>query len=217
MKYLFLIVFGGVFIVAGVLIATLAAGSARAEAARVEALPSLTAQTLQQQPEGAEVAVEGLVSSRNPVVFRDFVAYVGEEYRGKRDNRERWVEFERNLPRLQIETTDGIVRFANEDYLLTGQLPSWQDSNVLSWNGFTGTGTKRYEGLSVDDTVTVLGTAKSGSEEVEVQVSKVFYGTRLEYIDDQRFSAQWLPWFGGIFVVAGTIVAAFGVVPLIRS
>jgi hypothetical protein len=217
MKYLFLIVFGGVFIVAGVLIATLAAGSARAEAARVEALPSLTAQTLQQQPEGAEVAVEGLVSSRNPVVFRDFVAYVGEEYRGKRDNRERWVEFERNLPRLQIETTDGIVRFANEDYLLTGQLPSWQDSNVLSWNGFTGTGTKRYEGLSVDDTVTVLGTAKSGSEEVEVQVSKVFSGTRLEYIEDQRSLAGWLPWFGTIFAVAGLIVSGIGVVLFIRS
>lgn len=212
MKYLFLIVFGGVFIVAGVLIATLAAGSARAEAARVEALPSLTAQTLQQQPEGAEVAVEGLVSSRNPVVFRDFVAYVGEEYRGKRDNRERWVEFERNLPRLQIETTDGIVRFANENYQLAGSLQRWTESG-----GVTIRGDKRYDGLFVNDTVTLLGTAKSGSEEVEVQVSKVFSGTRLEYIEDQRSLAGWLPWFGTIFAVAGLIVSGIGVVLFIRS
>src|SRR5215217_1208851 len=91
----FLILFGLGFLGLGLFMATTGAQQARAEADRVERLRPLTVATLDDGQPGGEALVEGRISTANPPVFRQFVAYIREEYRGSDDDdRDEWKEDE---------------------------------------------------------------------------------------------------------------------------
>lgn len=214
---LFLLIFGLVFLFLGVTLGIFGAAGARAEAARAEALAPLTAAALDDKAPGETALVEGTLSTRNPALFRDYVAYTVEEYRGQKSNSSepRWEREEKVTPPLLVEA-GGIVRVANDDYRIAGQLNNWQESQVLSWNSITNEGTKRYAGLVAGQVVTAIGAVVAGAEGNELQAEVVFGGTRAQYIESQHQSAFWLPIIGGIFGVIGLSVAGAGTWLLLR-
>ena len=215
---IFLIGFGLVFLAIGLIMATVAARQAGAEAARAEQLRPLTVAMLDDSQPGREALVEGRISDRNPALFQQFVAYIREEYRGRDDDdREKWEEDERRTPPLLIDLADGIVPLANDNYALDSPPHTWQESqSSLVWNGFTGEGTKRYRGLRAGDAALAIGTLVAGPEGLELQAERVYGGTRDSYIADRRQTALWMPRIGAIFGVIGAALALAGVWRLVR-
>src|SRR5690349_7971963 len=111
---IFLIGFGLIFLTIGILLATVGAQQAGAEAERAERLRPLSVAMLDDSQPGREALIEGRISARNPSLFQQFVAYIREEYRGSDDqDREKWEEDERRTPPLLIELADGVVALAN--------------------------------------------------------------------------------------------------------
>lgn len=218
---LFLIVFGLIFVAVGAGISIFGSRAAATAADRAEQMEPLTPGSLEMRAIGSEVLIEGQLSSRNNRLFREYVAYIREEYRGSDDDGDpEWVEDERRTPPLLIEV-GGVrtapVQIGNDDYVLKRTHESWQESNRLTWNGLSGEGTKRYSGLIAGRAVMAIGTVQRGLEGLELQAEFIFGGTRAEYIADQRSAATWLPWFGLAFVVPGVAIAGFGVLQLLRS
>jgi hypothetical protein len=215
---IFLIGFGLIFLILGVLLATAGAQQAGAEAERAERLPPLTVAALEDSRPGREVLIEGRISDRNPTLFQRFVAYVREEYRGSDDqDREKWEEDERRTPPLRIEVADGIVSLANSNYVLDTPPHIWHESEPSRvWNGFTGEGTKRYRGFQAGDIALAIGTLASGSEGLELRAERVYGGTRSSYIADRRQAAVWMPRIGAIFGLVGVAIALLGVWWLLR-
>jgi hypothetical protein len=214
---IFLIGFGLVFLILGILLATVAAQQARAEADRAERLLPLSVAALDDGQPGREALIEGRISARNPQLFQQFVAYIREEYRGSDDDdNEQWQEDQRHTPRLRIEVADGIVSLANDSYDLDSPPHSWEESQSRSWNGLTGEGTKRYRGFQAGDTALAIGTLVPGSEGLELQAERVYGGTRSSYIADRQSAARWMPWVGGFFAVLGSLIASIGVWLLLR-
>ena len=215
---IFLIGFGLVFLAIGIVMATVAAQQAGAEATRAERLRPLTLAALDDSQPGREALIEGRISDRNPALFQQLVAYVREEYRGRDDNdREKWEEDERRTPPLLIDVTDGAVPLANDSYALDSPPHTWPESqSSLVWNGFTGQGTKRYRGLQAGDPALAIGTLVAGSEGLELQAERVYGGTRSSYIAERRQTALWMPRIGAIFGVIGAALALAGIWRLVR-
>jgi hypothetical protein len=209
----FLIGFGLIFLALGIFLATAGAQQADADAERAEQLSPLTVAALEDSRPGREVLIEGRISERNPSLFRQFVAYVREEYRGSDDDdREKWQEDERRTPPLLIEVADGTVSLANNNYALDNPPHVWHDSETSRvWNGFTGEGTKRYRGFQAGDLALAIGTLASGSEGLELQAEQVYGGTRSSYIADRRQAAVWMPRIGGIFGLFGLAITLAGI------
>ena len=208
---LLLLGIGLIFLVAGGALAIFGARQATAEADRAERLAPLGIETIDDSRPGREALVEGRIGARNQPLFQDFVAYVREEYRGDEDDKEKWVEDERRTPPLQIELKDGIVELADDQYTFDNPPHRWQEPGGLTWNGFSGEGTKRYSGFWRGDAVVAIGTLVEGSEGLELRAERVFGGTRAGYIAARRSAAAFLPWFGGGFALLGAVVAGLGV------
>lgn len=207
-----LIIFGGVGFVVGGVLAFAVAGRANEDAARAERLAPLTAAELEQAAPGQEALLQGQIDPRNRAVFRDFVAYVREEYRGKdAEDREQWFEDERDTPPLLVATSDALATVSGAGYVIEGATTIWRDGDELSWSSTTGEGTKRYRGLLAGDTITAIGAVAEGAEGRELAASTVYAGTRAEYIAERRGSASIAPWIGAAFGLVGLAVIWFGI------
>ncbi len=205
---LFSLVFMGVGIFTGFFLSR----DAGEEAERVAAMTPMNRMEVGRVAPGTPALIEAQVSSRNPVKFRSFVAYVREEYHGRdSDGDADWREDERVTPALLLDLNGGLVQIGNTDYRISRYHEKWQESNTLVWNGLKGEGTKRYEGLVAGGQVLVLGTIQKGREGNIIQAEKVFGGTQAEYIEDQRNTARFLPFFGLIFGVIGLFLLWTGV------
>lgn len=205
----FLVLFGLLFVGLGYFMGVSFAGEARAKAERVEGLAPADAPTLASAASGSELLVEGLVSERNQPRFRDFVAYVREEFRGADNNGdEKWVEDERLTPPLLLEA-GGLVQIGNEDYELGAPHARWQEEG-LNWSSRTEEGTKRYRGLVAGRPAMALGAVAPGREGNELRAELIYGGTRAEYIAEQRGAAGVLPWVGVAIAAAGAGVAFIG-------
>jgi hypothetical protein len=215
---IFLVGFGLVFLAIGILLATVGAQQASAEAERAERLRPLTVAALDDSQPGREALIEGRISARNPSLFQEFVAYIREEYRGNDEqDREKWEEDERRTPPLLIEVADGIVPLAGERYILDNPPHVWHESqSSRAWNSLTGDGTKRYRGFRAGDMALVIGTLVPGSEGMELQAERVYGGTRSGYIADRQRSALWMPRIGALFGLIGAAIALAGVWRLVR-
>lgn len=212
---LMLLGMGLLFLTVGVLVGVVGARYARAEVARLEGLRPLSATALEGQPGGADALVEGVVSSRNPVVFRDFVAYTSEELDVSTDSdgdrRETWRASQRETPRLLLEA-EGPVVVGNEGYSIALGHETWYDEATLGFNNQTRDGSRRYHGLVAGGPITAVGTVAEGPEGKELSATTLFAGTRDEYLTSQRESAGFMPIFGAIFGAVGLVLAAVGVV-----
>jgi hypothetical protein len=216
---LMLLGMGLLFLTIGVLVGVVGARFARAEVARLEQLLPLSAVELEDQPTGADALVEGVVSPRNRVVFRDFVAYVSEELDVRTDSdgdrEETWRSSRRETPKLFLEA-GGVVPIGNESYGIARGHVIWYDEATLGFNQQIRDGSVRYVGLIASGPITAIGTVMEGSEGKALNATTLFAGTRDEYLSSQREGAAFLPIFGAIFGGAGLLLAGIGGVLFLR-
>lgn len=206
----FLVVFGLVFVGLGYFFGVSMPSEARADADRAERLAPASAPAVEAAPPGAALLVEGVLSERNKAPFRDFVAYIREEFRGADSNGDdKWEEDERMTPPLLIET-GGLVQVGNEDYAITSPHERWQEEG-LNWSSRTQEGSKRYRGLVAGRPVMAIGVAAPGREGNELRAELIYGGTHQEYIEGQRAASRVLPWVGLAVALAGAGVAFVGV------
>jgi hypothetical protein len=169
---------------------------------------------------GTVVLIEGRISPLNQPHYRDFIAYMREEYRGLNpDGSAIWSEDQRATPQLQIDLAGGSVRIANSDYRLDSPHQRWQDSETLVSSGVGIGGTRRYTGLIVGRPVTAIGVLVAGPDGPELRTSFVFGGTRAEYIATQLGAAAYLPWLGLVAALTGLSLIvgnARQMIPLLR-
>ncbi|NTW97681.1 MAG: hypothetical protein HGB28_03940 [Oscillochloris sp.] len=209
---------GLIFVAVGVFLGVIASRDAAVEADRVEAMAALDLAAFERGEPGSGALVEGVLSARNPARFRDFVAYVREEYHGKdSDGDDDWREDERVTPPLLVDLGGGVVQVANGTYRITRYHGQWDDGGVVYWNGITGEGSKRYAGLVAGRPLLVIGTVQAGPEGNQIQADLVFAGSQAEYVAGQRDTARFLPFFGMIFGAVGLILLGFGVRKLLRG
>lgn len=206
---LFLGCFGGIFIWAG-------QESGKA-AAHAEGLPALTAVMLEDSPLGREVVIEGRISDRNRVRFREFVAYVSEEYQGDDDDGDpKWRVDERVTPPLLLDLPDGRVQIENQDYTLESTPVTWQDSPTLRWNRARNEGTKRYRGFAVGNPAMAIGVVVEGQEGRALAASLLYGGTQADYVADRRSAAALFPKIGMGIAGIGVVIIGIGVWLVVR-
>lgn len=210
---------GLLFMLVGGLVGVVGAQAARAEVARLEQLSPLSAGALADQPDGAEVLVEGVVSPRNRAVFRDFVAYVREELDVRTDSdgdrRESWRSDGRETPPLILEA-GGVVLVGNESYSIAKGHLTWYDEATLGFNHQPRDGSRRYFGLLAGGPVTAVGTVVAGREGKELDARTLFGGSHEQFLAAQRQGAAVLPILGAVFGVLGLLLAAVGAVFFLR-
>jgi hypothetical protein len=189
---------GAVFVIAGALILTYSPGAIMARHARMQALSSPGAAALADAPLHQEVLVDGRIARDQPVLFRDFVAFIKEEEeRDRRDHdRTEWKVRDRQAPPLRIVLTgdDDAVRVVNYGYGLWGATTTWYDrSKILE---------TRYTGLVAGEAVVVHArTAPDGLEAIEVAS-----GTRASYLAAIAASVSGARWLGTGFAIGGGVL-----------
>jgi hypothetical protein len=199
---------GVVFVMAGTLVVTYAPGAIAARHARMQALSSPGAAELTDMPPHQEVLVDGRIARDQPVLFRDFVAFIKEEEeRDRRDNdRREWKVRDRQAPPLQIVLTgDDAVRVVNFGYGIWGATTTWYDrSKVLE---------TRYTGLVAGEAVVVHArTAPGGLEAIEVAS-----GTRASYLAGIAASVGVAWWLGTGFAIGGGVMLLVAAILLVMA
>jgi hypothetical protein len=188
---------GAVFVIAGTLVVTYSPGAIAARHARMQALSAPSVAALTDMPPNQEVLVDGRIADDQPVLFRDFVAFIKEEEeRDRRDNdRKEWKVRDRQAPPLRIVLTgDDAVRVVNDGYGIWGATTTWSDhSKSLE---------TRYTGLVVNEPVVVHArTAAGGLEAIEVAS-----GTRASYLAGIAASVGGAWWLGTGFAIGGGVM-----------
>jgi hypothetical protein len=178
---------GAVLALAGTLVATYAPGAVAARHERMQALPSPGIAALTDTLPGREVLVDGLIASDQPVLLRNFVAFVKEEeQRGRSDDDPKeWKVRERQAPPLHIVLTgDDATRVVNFGYGLWGAKTVWRDESKII--------DTRYTGLVAGEAVVIHArTATGGLEAIEVAS-----GTRTSYLAGIAASVGVAWWLG---------------------
>jgi hypothetical protein len=214
---LMLLGMGVAFLAVGTYVGVVDARQERAEVARLEQLPPLSAAALKDQPGGTEAIVEGVVSPDNRVVFRDFVAYVREELDVTKDSHgdreETWRSDGEDTPGLLLEA-GGVVRVAKGYGIARGHRV-WYDEATLGFNRQPRDGSERYHGLVAGGPVTAVGTVVDGPGGKELDAQTLFGGTLDEFLTSRRGVAASLRILGGIFGVVGLLLAAVGTLLLL--
>lgn len=201
-----LVFVGGLFTVVGLIFVAVAVLISR-DARRIAGLPVVSAVELAESAPGREVLLEGQIAASARPRFREFVAYMRDEYRGNdSDGDARWVEDERVTPPLLLELPDGRIEVVNQDYRLDQPLSAWQESNVSYWDSSTGEGTKRYRGLTAGATVLVVGSVAQGQEFPGINAALLAGGTREVYLAEQRVFQLIMGGMGGLFALLGLVL-----------
>lgn len=213
-------VIGLIFTIVGLIFAIVVPITTGRDIARVERLPPLTAGELAARPVGTEVLVEGRIDDRTPIVFRSFVAYEREEYRGRARSGTGgtdWFRDERVTPPLVLELSPGLVRVANDGYHLGNTPVKWQESAILTWDSARNEGTKRYRALERGDAVVAIGTVVDDAEGRAITAELVTPGTRASYIADARRLSRIFVALGAFLGAIGVLVLAWGARRFLRS
>lgn len=170
--------------------------------AHFEQLQLLTATSFEDSVPGREVAIEGLVSIRTPVQFRQFVAYIRQEYQG---GDEAWSDDLRITPPLLLVLPDGLIQIKNNYYDIERFSLTWQEDTYLIRKSATNEGTKRYRGFEVGSPVLAVGVVVQGVKGKALEAKWIYGGTSTEYINDLRFQGQLMLWFGLCILATGVI------------
>jgi hypothetical protein len=198
---------GVAFVIAGSLVVRYSPGAIAARLERMTALPSPDGAALTDTPPGQEVLIDGRIARDQPVLFREFVAFVKEEEERDRRDRDRteWKVRERQAPPLRIERSgDEPLRVVNGDYRMSPRT-SWRDESK-----FIDT---RYSGLVAREAVVVHGrVAPGGLEAIEVAS-----GTRAGYLAAIEASIGTAWWLGTGFAVGGGVLIAGAIALLVTA
>jgi hypothetical protein len=184
-------------------------GIVAAEHAQLDALPTPDAISLPDTPVGREVIVEGEIATDQPVVFRDFVAYVKEEERRDKkegDGRGNWKVVETVTPPLQLIAGNGSIRVVNATYTILFAKAQWRDTaRIIDTN---------YTGLAAGETVFVRGRAAAGG----IEAITVGSGSRADYLAQVAGNAAVAWWLGvGFGVVAAILLGVATVLFLMAA
>jgi hypothetical protein len=199
---------GAVLALAGTLVAIYAPGAVAARHERMAALPSPDAVVLADSPPGREVLIDGRIAPDQPVLFRNFVAFIKEEEERSRsdDDRKEWKVRERRAPPLHIvRTGDESTRVVNFAYGLWGAKSSWRDESQII--------DTRYTGLVTGEAVVVHGrTVTGGLEAIEVAS-----GTRASYLAEIASGVGVAWWLGVGLAVAGGVLLTIAVILFVTA
>jgi hypothetical protein len=144
---------------------------------------------------GEPAFVEGRVSNHTPTVYRQFVAYLREEYRSS-GRSSRWVEVARETPPLLIEAHGRVARIVNSNYTLemthvsTEEKPSTFTKGAVQSRGFV-----------VGSPVLAVGSVTEATEGLVAEFLST--GTRAEYIAYLHRDSQNTLWWGGGILLGG--------------
>lgn len=154
-----------------------------------EQLPSLSAANLEDAPLGQRMALEGVVSERNPQINGAFVAYIHEAYQSRLRilgaSQPEWQTVEQQTPALWINVSDGDIRLANEDYVIDRTATTREDSEPTFTNGST-----RTRGFVHNDPILVIGAIDEQDGQRTFKANLVYAGSRAEYLADLRATAE---------------------------
>lgn len=195
---LILLGIGAVFLTAGALVSTLFINAIDANAARIAVIEQVDGAALRGATLGREVLLEGHISSDQPIVLRDFVAYIREERERSQKEPKPWRTREIVAPPLHIETSTGAVQVVNEGYVLA---PISGQSDPRTSRIET-----RYRGIRPGEEVLVVGKTAPGGVAAEF----VSVGTRESYLQSRALSSTLARWLGRLFLVLGTLMMAVG-------
>ena len=217
-KHLGVVVFGiigGAFLLFGLLFVGIGFSYQRS-AGRLEDIPVLDLNGLGEAVAGAEVALEGKISERNPFEVRPFVAYLSQRYDGERcrddpndDDNIRtceavWTQAERATPPLWLDLPGGRLRLTNTDYQIHYPPFSQQSTTELIKNE-----TKAYQGFRIGDPVFAIGQVVSEAEGPALKAGVVAGGTHQSYLARSRSEASNFTLIGRVFALIGVILIAF--------
>ena len=217
-KHFFVIVFGiigGAFLLFGLLFVSIGSATQR-NADQLENIPVLDLVGLGQAAAGAEVALEGKISERNPFEIRPFVAYLSQRYEGERcrddpndDDNIRsceavWTQAERATPPLWLDLPEGRIRLTNTDYQVHYPPFSQQSTTELIEDE-----TKAYQGFRIGDPVFAIGQVVSEAEGPALKAQVVAGGTHQSYLARSRSEASNFTLIGGVFALIGVVLIAF--------
>ncbi|MBX7213141.1 MAG: hypothetical protein K1X39_03920 [Thermoflexales bacterium] len=192
---------GAVLLLAGLAVAAFFPPLLAKDAARLAAVPALTGRQLADTPAGRDALVEGVISSDQPLLFRDFVAYQREEREYTDDNRKPWQPRERRLPPLTLLTADGAITFVNADYPLGNEAAAWSaPADPLARIEV------RYTGFRRGDAVVAIGRSEAGG----LRVSALSAGTRAALLQAQAEASDVARALGLGLSAAGAVTALVG-------
>jgi hypothetical protein len=199
---------GAALAAAGVIVFVLVPRSLEAQRARIEGLAVSGAVALDHAAAGREVLLEGRISTAQPALFRDFVAYDRLERRRTEKGTESWSRKELRRPSLLISLADGTTRVVNDTYDLPSSTASWLESRSTNYIE------TEYRGLVAGDAVVIVGRTAPGGIEAEF----VTPGTRNAYLQalaEGRVASFWLG--GALSGIGAALVAAATVLTLRRT
>lgn len=174
---------------------------------KVERAPLLNAPDFRRSKPGAEVLVAGTVSSRNPVLFEDFVCLITYRF-GKAGKLQPWVEETRRTPPLWLAAADGDVRVVNANYRLEAAesarelevtergLHTWQsrpDREV----GTDASTTRAATGFNREDRVLAFGKVVSSDGVARLDATWIYGGNRDQWLEESARDyrvARLVPW-----------------------
>ncbi len=162
-------------------------------------LQLLTATNFKNSVPGHLVAIEGHVSKHTPVQFRQFVAYIRQEYDGRDDGYIAWSEDLRVTPPLLLALPDGLIQIKNNNYDIERVPITWEDDSKPTW------GTKQYRGFEVNSPVLAVGVVVQGVEGKALEAEWIYGGTSAEYINGLRFEERFMFWFGLSMLVTSVV------------
>lgn len=176
-----------------------------------EQLQLLTATDLKNSVPGQLVAIEGHISKHTPVQFRQFVAYIRQEYAGREDTYIDWSEDLRVTPPLLLELRDGLIQIKNNNYAIERVPITWQDDSNPTW------GTKQYRAFEVNSPVLAVGAVVQGVEGKALEAEWIYGGTSAEYVEGMRHEGLFMFWMGLPMLVSGIITVKVLANPIQRG
>jgi hypothetical protein len=172
-------------------------GLMRKEVARLEAIRRVSAVSLDDTAPGAQVALDGRISARNPELAAAMVAYDCTVARTDSDDETVIETVSQAHPTLLIETPSGVV-----------EVRGWYVLDAMPWQSHGAD--CAYAGLRRGDAVAVFGVAARGSEGNVIDAERIVGMALDAYIARERRAAEGLPILSVMLGGMGLLFAGLG-------
>jgi len=214
---LILAAFGSVFLVAGVFAVYETRGRDTGLAGRLRAAPVVDAASIQAQPAGATVLIEGRVSAGNPQIESGLVTLQRQEAvvvwrSGQSQPRISWKTVGADARPLVVDTEAGPLTIVNSDY-------GWRDvARVVPDDpGVVTSGTRRLAGFAPEDPIVAHATVVNHEGRLALKAVEIDGGSLRGYLASKQAS-DWVGYIlGGIFALVGLATLGASVYNLMGS
>ena len=214
---LFLAAFGSVFLVVGVYAVYETHGKDTGLAGRLRAAPVVDAVSIQAQPPGATVLIEGRVSARNPQIESGLVTLQRQEAEavrrsGQSQPRISWKTVGSDARPLVVDTEAGPLTIVNSDY-------AWRDVArfVPDDVAVVTSGTRRLAGFAAGDSIVAHATVVNHEGRPALKAVEIDGGSLRGYLASKQAS-DWVGYIlGGIFALVGIATLGASVYKLMGS